>query len=320
MRCEKDKDKERAINDKTFSCSVFDLQKVLVTPDCVNASQMYYSRKLSSFNLSVYNIATKQTGNFIWNETEGKRGSCEIGSILYKYINSLPTHVTHICFFSDKCSGQNHNQFISCMFYHALQTTTHIKIIDHKFYESGHSQNEGDSVHAAIESNKRNLPVYAPSEWHNVIRTARRKLPYVVIPMEHDMFWDLKKLLKDYKFNLKLDSTGSKIAWRKVMWFRYEANCISFKYDFSDPFKYIQLRPSATRRKAEPAPSPLLKPRYSGPLPISKQKKNDLIKLCRNRVIPNAYHAFYQNLLCAEVEDRCPEPDLEEIENDSDME
>ena len=81
------------------------------------------------------------------------------------------------------------------MFHHALRNTIPIKMTDQKFFESWHSQNEGESIHSAIESNKRNLPVYVPFESYNVIRTVRRKIPYVVILIYHEIFLDLKTIL-----------------------------------------------------------------------------------------------------------------------------
>lgn len=44
---------------------------------------------------------------FYWNEVNYKRGSTEIGSILWKYILKLNDNVTHVTLFSDTCGGQN---------------------------------------------------------------------------------------------------------------------------------------------------------------------------------------------------------------------
>ena len=90
---------------------------VLLNQDviCVNASQWYFSCKICSYNISIYNLIiymeTKQTGNSVWCETEGKCGSCEIGSILYKYIFHF-NPVLHIFVSTlEKWSGQNHNKY-----------------------------------------------------------------------------------------------------------------------------------------------------------------------------------------------------------------
>ena len=50
-RVEKNMDKASAQTDPTFESATFDLQAILSTP-CGLVSQLYYKRKLSSYNLS----------------------------------------------------------------------------------------------------------------------------------------------------------------------------------------------------------------------------------------------------------------------------
>ncbi len=87
---------------------------------------------------------------------------------------------------------------------------------------TGHSENECDSSHAAIEVNKKNVPVYAPFEWYNVIRTAKNQKPYIVIPFNHPEFYDFKLLHREKKLSMKVDEEGNKIFWSQIKWFRYE--------------------------------------------------------------------------------------------------
>lgn len=54
-RQQKDKDKQRAISDKTFHAATFNLQAVLTSP-CSLVGELYYKRKLSSYNLSFYSL------------------------------------------------------------------------------------------------------------------------------------------------------------------------------------------------------------------------------------------------------------------------
>lgn len=51
-------------------------------------------------------------------------------------------------FWSDNCVGQNRNVFAMYMHAAILYNVS----IHHSFLEVGHTQNEGDSVHALIES------------------------------------------------------------------------------------------------------------------------------------------------------------------------
>lgn len=55
---------------------------------CSLVSQVYYKRKLSCYNLSFYSLGDKGTC-FLWNETDGERGSCEVATCLHKYVTSL---------------------------------------------------------------------------------------------------------------------------------------------------------------------------------------------------------------------------------------
>ena len=88
----------------------------------------------------------------MWDETEGKRGSCEISSCMYKYFKSLPLYVTHVTMYSDCCSGQNRNKYFLSMLLYILKMCPQIKTIDHKYFESGHSQSEVDSIYSYVES------------------------------------------------------------------------------------------------------------------------------------------------------------------------
>lgn len=79
---EKEKDKERANKDPSFLSVLFDLQAVLQIPHC-KVSLLYYSRKLCVFNLTVYEAGLPNNAYcFLWSELNGKKGSCEIGTIL----------------------------------------------------------------------------------------------------------------------------------------------------------------------------------------------------------------------------------------------
>ena len=45
--------------------------------------------------------------------------------------------------------------------------------------ESGHSEMEVNSIHAAIETAKKYVPVNVPSDWNIVCRLDRKKSPYI---------------------------------------------------------------------------------------------------------------------------------------------
>ena len=111
---------------------------------------------------------------YFWNETCGQKGSSEGATILIKYLNGLPDHVKHVVFYCDTCGGQNRNAtVIPALHYFVSSNESPISVIDLKFMESGHSQMEVDSIHAAIETQRTKSEVFIPSEWLNIFRLSR---------------------------------------------------------------------------------------------------------------------------------------------------
>ena len=185
-------------------------------------------------------------------------------------------------------------------------------------------------MHASIEFAKRNVPIHIPSDWHTIVRTARRKQPYTVIPLENESFIDFKRVAKENTCFAKKDSDGSNMEWMKLKWIQFlktEPDKICFKYNFTDePFKQLRVRPVVTRRGRQSLTNNEIRPnqlhsKYSGDLSISEAKKKDLLGLCEKRIIPRVYHPFYNALKAGEQQnDTLPEPDIIEPSHDSDCE
>lgn len=171
---EKQKDKEKAARNKDFCCLTFDLQAVLQIPSGL-VGQLYYCRKLCVYNLCIYEAALPNDAFcFAWSEVNGKRGSSEIGSILYHYLSTcVPSHVNEVCLYSDTCGGQNRNQYVAALLLFAVQNIPHIAKIEHKFLESGHSYMEVDSMHSSIESAKKNSEIYCMPDYMSIFKRAR---------------------------------------------------------------------------------------------------------------------------------------------------
>ena len=115
-REEKAKDKEKAKTCRSYVVATFDLQAVLTTP-CSLVSELYYSRKLCCFNLTVYNLAEKYVLCHLWDETHGKRGSCEKATCLLKTTESFClSGASEVTYYSDTCGGQNRNRFVAASY------------------------------------------------------------------------------------------------------------------------------------------------------------------------------------------------------------
>jgi hypothetical protein len=293
------------------------LQNVLQIPYLL-VSQVYYTRKLSCYNLSFYSLKDSQAACYLWNEAEGQRGSCEIATCLLTYIKSLPTNIDQVAFYSDCCTGQHRNIFVAIALLHAVNSTSNIQTIDHKYLESGHTQMESDSIHAAIETAKKRTEVFVPSQWDTVIRLARKKRPYTVVPLKYFDFLNLKPLGNSLLSANAVDAKGQRVQWMKIRWLRFrksEPNDIFFKYQFDGDFRSMKIK-SSRKTKAATAPVPQL---YLTKLSISSAKKADLVSLCSDGTIPSEFHAYIKTLPDSNtIRDRLPDPDIIEDDVDSD--
>ncbi len=73
---------------------------------------------------------------------------------------------------SDGCGGQQKNAIFAGMLSHLVRAHPTIMEITHRFFESGNTQIECDSMHSTIEGKTRRIPIYSPDEW--VAASARR--------------------------------------------------------------------------------------------------------------------------------------------------
>lgn len=92
VRALKNESKEAAKVDKTKAVLIFDLQQVIYLPR-TNESAVFYMRRLSIFNFTVYDITTKECFCYTWDETIAKRGACEIASCLKKLLQEYDNKV-----------------------------------------------------------------------------------------------------------------------------------------------------------------------------------------------------------------------------------
>ena len=86
----KENDKQKAKNAKTetFLAACFDSEEVLQTPHSFESS-LYYKKRLSTYNFTLYDIGSTDGYSFIWNETISSRGANEIAFCVYLFINEM---------------------------------------------------------------------------------------------------------------------------------------------------------------------------------------------------------------------------------------
>ena len=326
-REEKAKDKKKAQDDPTFHAATFDLQAVLTTP-CSLVGELYYKRKLSCYNLSFYSLGNNNGTCYLWDETQGGRGSCEIASCLTKYTHSISStysRLKEVTYYSDTCGGQNRNKFVAAALLHLISSDGTLECINHKYFERGHSQMESDSIHSTIEAAKKKTSVYVPSQWNTVISLARRKKPYTVIPIKYKDIMDFKDFTSTCCPNMKFTTTGSKVNWMKAKWIQVRKSSPRSVYvneTFNDAdFQEIKVQHLSTRSKGRAKEQWVesIKSLYDQKLSVSRAKKADLISLCTNGIIPEEYHSYYNCIPTTNsTKDKIPMPNAEESDYSTD--
>lgn len=300
VRNEKRNDKlQAASSNGKLVCASFDLQQVLLVPYDPKNSALFYKRRLSTYNFTIYNMGSKQGNCFMWNETTGGRGSCEIASCIHVYLISLPTETAEVTFYSDRCGGQNLNKFVAAMFMITVQDVEHIEKIDHKFLLSGHSEMECDSMHSAINTElKRVGQASWPEEMVQIARNARRAndAPYLVNDLIQEQIKDYKSFVKQNMTSRKKDTDGNMISWSKIIWMRFlksEPFKMAYKTSYDEDFHYVDFNKRNNKALRKP-----LQPLYRSPIPITTAKYNDLksLFLLKPPALKDCYKPFYLGL------------------------
>ena len=115
--------------------------------------------------------------------------------------------------FSDTCGGQNRNQNVAAVLLYAVQSIDHIRVIEQKFLEKGHTYMECDSMHSAIEFAHKNSSVFCVSAWKTIFEVARRKNPYAVHQLGYSDFVDCKALRDQMIKNRSKNEEGETVNW-----------------------------------------------------------------------------------------------------------
>ena len=299
--------------DNSTVAVTFDLEQVLLSPK-LDVSSLFYRRKLSTYNLTTYSLATHEVTCYMWHEGDAGRGSCEIATCIADFLKTLPDSTKRVILYSDTCSGQNRNQFFSTMCLDVLKDVQ-IECIDHIYMESGHSQMECDSAHSTIESAIKHQDIYSPLDYYRIVAMARRKNPFRVRIVATEEFVDFKDLAKSKMRNRSRDNNGNVVRWLKIKWMRYlksSLDTIHFKYEYDGEFTALKVNKCVRGRPLSTEPVELL-PLLSEAPSISQAKFKDLQYLCDTLAIPRAYHAFYKSLKHdGKAPDALTEPDATE--------
>lgn len=288
----KEMDKQRTDGLRTIT---FDLQQVLTAPRLFNGAA-YYKRKLNCYNLTVYELQTKRGFCYTWHEGEASRGTNEISSCLVKYLNRIDSEggVTKVIMYSDTCGGQNRNKIFCTSMIHFLTTSTNINTIEHKYFESGHSHMECDSMHSAIERSFKNKEVDLPCGYIQHMISARSNNPYTVAEMTHEDILDFK-MLNDR--SMKSDAFSGIINTHYINYKKVSETgrdpAVEMSNEIGGEVRQISYRKRGGKHALNAVPQA-----YSESIPLNKEKKADILALlpfCTSRQMATL---FYNSLKC----------------------
>ena len=151
----------------------FDLEKTQPLP-FIQTSVAFYKRQLWLYNLGVNTRHDNQGHMFLWLENEGRRGSEEICSTIFHFLNerskSGVAEPKRMHSFSDCCGGQNRNKyFVFFMLWYCNQNNNVLEW-QHSYLEPGHTFLPNDRDFGMIERKKKNSGnLYSINDWMSVI-------------------------------------------------------------------------------------------------------------------------------------------------------
>lgn len=300
------KEEKESVDPLETTVAIFDLEKVLTIPQS-EVGSFHYKRKYPIYNFTVYDATQGKGYCYVWHGQIAKRGANEIGSCLWQFLlNEKQRGIQNISFYSDGCCGQNKNRFIFALYIFAAQKLQ--LNITHRFFETGHGQSEGDSMHSNIERELKHRVVYTPDQMYTIIMNAKvHGKKYQVKEMTQTEFYNLKELIENK--NWLKNEESQKISWTQIM----EVNAshsspsiLKYKYNFDSDYSQLNTEPVRrirSKRGTRQIPSPSssyvaeLQTLYTDPIPISKALYDDLMSLCKAGDIPSYYHGFYESLI-----------------------
>lgn len=284
-------------NSKDLCVGCIDYKKSLPIPRS-ETNAFYYKRKIGVSNFTIYDIGRHLADCYCYDETVGKKGSNEVGSFLYDYFKkNIAKGIHKFELFADNCSGQNRNRFVCGLLVFAGMTFEKFQIILN-FLQCGHTQMEGDSVHALIERRSTGKDIYTPDMWYDIIRNAKRdKKPYRVIEVKKNMIFNLKKLILNQKCTFNTE--GKKIAWSKLKAVRCDSDHpgkLFYKTDYKPDTEWSELD-ILSDPQIRCIKKFHLDNAYLQDLKISSVKYKDLKSLCDSLAIPVQYQDYYKKLV-----------------------
>lgn len=307
--------KKMKLNDT--NCIAMDFQKNLPMPN-LSTNDVYYKRQLSFFMFNIHELPSKKSFFYTYDETVARKGSNEVTSMLYHYLTCFMDHnVRHLKIFCDSCGGQNKNYCVIKFLYSAVHHLNLLDSVSVIYPIRGHTYLECDKNMALINQK---TACETPDEWRDEVRKSRAKPePFTVVDCKQNMFQSWNENLSQFFPRTCPFPTRPirelKITKEKVGVFLHRE---SYSGAFSASSAYqitvkgrkkvktsLELNNESRSYNTE-----LLKPMYSGPLPVSQAKYKDLMHL--KRFCNPTAKEFFENLIPAESQNDSGSEEVDE--------
>lgn len=292
-------DFKRAKDDTNIETLSFDLEKTLPMPR-IPTNIIFYKRQLWLYNLGIHTGKKNQGHCFIWPEGTAGRGAQEVGSCITKFGKMyLQKDIKELILWSDSCGGQNRNIKLTLMLKHMLHHHPSLTRVYIRFLVSGHSFLLNDSDFGDIEKClKLQQRLYTPDDYAKVMKTCRKRNPFVVTVMEKTDFKS-SATLENMVINRKKDIVGEKVNWLQVREIKIE-KCqpysLFFKYSHNDTDDYIEVDIKPKQKGKQNLTFNLeMELLWPEGKPISPLKLNDIKSVMH--LIPEVDQHFYKTLI-----------------------
>ena len=206
-----------------------------------------------------------------------------------------------IVLFSDSCIGQNKNSVVIASFINFLETSRSTVEIVINYFEPGHGQNSGDSIHATCEREIRETSqvegaVHVPSHIVPCLARACKHRPYEVVQIDQKDVLDWKSYAEKIgirKARQNIEDEGE-LDWKRMKSMKLLKNecALYYKNSHASTAYHKVMLPRTTRQTKSKIPPRV----YTEPNPISKRKHDDLMFLCKSVVINDENRSFYEHL------------------------
>lgn len=164
------------------------------------------------------------------------------------------------------------------------------KKIFNSFLEVGHTQSEGDSMHALIENHVKRKSIYTQKEWIQNIKECKKVKPYEVYEVSQSDIFNVEALSTTF-FNWK----AAKVSTLREIHVTPKSSEVSVKHNYFDD--YTKIKVLKKNKKIEDIMSYELKLAYTQRIPLSEKKLKDLNSMLEKNLIPKDHISDFSEVL-----------------------